>query len=133
MFVLVEFYFKEVCVEDMMLKVLKGDIIKESFDVICNIVIKDLNMKFGNLSRVIIQVCGSIVENELKLKVFQYLVGFVVIIFVGCLFVKYIVYMVVGFVIKKNFQICVEKVLEEVDFMGLKLVFILVVGSGGLG
>lgn len=59
-------------------------------------------MNSGILSSVIFVVSGNIVEDELQLKVFQVL-GDIVIILGGCLFVMYIIYMVVGLGMKKYF------------------------------
>lgn len=53
--------------------------------------------------------------------------------FVGDLVVKYVIYVVIRFGNKKYFQECVYVVIEEVYFMGLEFVFILVIGSGGMG
>ncbi|XP_022804135.1 poly [ADP-ribose] polymerase 14-like [Stylophora pistillata] len=128
-----EFKSKEVCVEDVVLKVMKGDITEQRTDAICNIVTKDLNMKFGNLSGAIIKASGSTVEKELKTKAPKHPAGSVVITSAGRLSAECIAHMVVGPVTKKNLQTCVEKALEKVDSMGLKSVSIPAVGSGGLG
>ena len=127
-----EFQCKEIHVGHVVLKVLKGDITKESSDAICNVVTQDLDMNIGTLSRAIFKACGSTVEEELKSKGSQR-PGSVVTTSAGSLSVKHIVHMVVGSGTKQHLQTCVEKALKEADSLGLRSVSIPAVGSGGLG
>lgn len=128
-----EFSCKEIYVGDILLRVMKGDITKESSEAICNVVTRDLNMKSGNLSRAVLEACGSTVAEELKSQAPQRPAGSVVTTSAGRLSSKHIVHMIVGPVTKKHLQTCVEKALDKVDSMGLKSVSIPAVGSGGLG
>ena len=127
-----DFKSKAVRIENIELKVVKGDITKENSDAICNVVTQDLDMSSGNLSEVISTACGSSVEEELKLKAPQR-PGSVVTTTAGRLSAKQIVHMVVGSGTKQHLQTCVEKAVKEVDSLGLVSVSIPAVGSGGLG
>ena len=127
-----EFKCKEVDIGNLKLKVIKGDITKECSDAICNVVTQDLDMTSGNLSRAIVDVCGSTVQEALQSKTPQR-PGSVVITPAGRLSVKHIVHMVTGSGNKHHLQTCVEKALREVDTAGLSSVSIPAVGSGGLG
>ena len=127
-----EFRYKEVDIGDLKLKVIKGDITQECSDAICNVVTQDLDMKSGNLSKAIADVCGSTVQEALQSKSPQR-PGSVVITPAGSLSVKHIVHMVVGSGKKQHLQKCVEKALREVDSTGLSSVSIPAIGSGGLG
>ncbi|KAJ7351812.1 positive regulation of interleukin-4-mediated signaling pathway [Desmophyllum pertusum] len=127
-----EFQCKEIHVGEVVLKVLKGDITKESSDAICNVVTQDLDMNNGTLSRAIFKACGSTVEEELKSKGSQR-PGSVVTTCAGSLSAKHIVHMVVGSGTKQHLQTCVEKAIKQADSLGLRSVSIPAVGSGGLG
>ena len=126
------FRCKVVHIGNIELKVIPGDITQESSDAICNVVTPDLDMRSGNLSKVISAACGSTVEDELQLKAPQH-PGSVVTTTAGSLPAKHIVHMVVGSGRKQHLQTCVENALKEVDFLGLVSVSIPAVGSGGLG
>jgi len=127
-----DFRCKAVRIGDIELKVVKGDITKESSDAIFNVVAQDLDMSSGNLSRAISTACGRTVENELKSSAPR-LPGSVVTTTAGRLSAKHIVHMVVGNGTKQHLQTCVEKALKEVDSLGLVSASIPAVGSGGLG
>ena len=127
-----EFSYKEVDLGEVKLKVVRGDITQEHSDAICNVVTQELDMKSGNLSRAIAEVCGSTVQDELVSEIPQS-PGSVVTTSGGRLAVKHIVHMVVSSGNKHHLQTCLEKALKEVDSAGLCSVSIPAVGSGGLG
>ena len=128
-----EFSYKEVDLGEVKLKVVKGDITQEHSDAICNVLTQDLEMKYGNLSRAIAEVCGSTVQEELTSIKIPQRPGSVLTTSGGFLPVKNIVHMVVGSGNKQHLQTCLEKALKEVDSAGLCSVSIPAVGSGGLG
>jgi len=127
-----DFRYKAIHIRNIELKVVKGDITRESSDAICNVVTRDLDMSSGNLSKVISTASGSTVQEELKLKVPQR-PGSVLTTTAGLLPARKIVHMIVGSGAKQHLQTCVEKALKEVDSLGLVSVSIPAVGSGGLG
>ena len=127
-----EFRYREVDFGEVTLKVVKGDITQEHSDAICNVVTQGLDMKCGNLSKAIAEVCGSTVQEELVSEMPQR-PGSVVTTSGGLLAVKHIMHMVVGSGNKQHLQTCLEKALKEVDSLGLCSVSIPAVGSGGLG
>ena len=127
-----EFGCKEVDIGGLTLKVVKGDITQECSDAICNVVTQDLDMKSGNLSTAIADVCGITVQKELRSKSPQR-PGSVVLTSAGRLSVNHIAHMVVGSAKKQHLQTCVEKALKELDSAGMSSVSIPAIGSGGLG
>ena len=127
-----EFGCKEVDIGGLTLKIVKGDITQECSDAICNVVTQDLDMKSGNLSTAISDVCGITVQEELRSKSPQR-PGSVVLTSAGRLSVKHIAHMVVGSGKKQHLQTCVEKAFKELDSAGMSSMSIPAIGSGGLG
>ena len=127
-----EFSCKEVYLEGLTVKLVKGDITQEFSDAICNVVTQDLDMESSNLSKVIAEVSGEAVQRELRSKAPQR-PGEVLMTSAGLLSTKNIIHMVVVSGNKKHLQTCVEKALKVADSEGLDSVSIPAVGSGGLG
>ena len=127
-----EFGCKEVDIGGLTLKVVKGDITQERSDAICNVVTQELDMKSGNLSTAIADVCGIAVQDELRSKSRQR-PGCIVLTSAGRLSVNHIAHMVVGSAKKQHLQTCVEKALKELDSAGMSSVSIPAIGNGGLG
>lgn len=128
------FKFKEVYCGQHKIKVVKGDITKESADAICNVVTPELDMKSGSLSRSIANICGDIVQEELQAhSAFQHQ-GAILMTSAGSIpAVKKILHLVVGSGNKQHLQSCLEKALNKADAERLRSLSIPAVGSGGLG
>ena len=116
------------------IKVVKGDITKESTDAICNVITPELDMKSGNLSRSIANICGDIVQEELLAHSTPQHQGTILMTSAGSVpAMKKILHIVVGSGNKQHLQSCVEKALNKADAERLQSLSIPAVGSGGLG
>ncbi|KAK2560432.1 Protein mono-ADP-ribosyltransferase PARP14 [Acropora cervicornis] len=128
------FKCKDVNFGQLRIKVVKGDITEESTDAICNVITPELDMKSGNLSRSIANICGDIVQEELLAHSGPQHQGIILMTSAGSVpAMKKILHIVVGSGNKQHLQSCVEKALNKADAERLQSLSIPAVGSGGLG
>ncbi|XP_068688637.1 uncharacterized protein [Montipora foliosa] len=132
-FLMPELENKDVECGQLKVRVVEGDITKESAEAICNVVFHDLDMRSGSLSSSIAAVCGNVVQEELQAQLPQH-PGDILITSAGrAAAMKKIVHIVVGSSKKKHLESCVEKALKKADSEGFRSLSIPAVGSGRLG
>ena len=112
--------------------VVTGDLTKESSEAIVNVIGNNLNMNFGQLSRVIAQSCGPQVQQELNQKGTQ-APGSAVMTSGGTLIAKHIIHIVAATADKQQLQTCLEEGLRLADANDIKSISIPAIGTGGFG
>ena len=112
--------------------VVTGDLTKESSEAIVNVIGNNLNMNFGQLSRVIAQSCGPQVQQELNQKGTQ-APGSAVMTSGGTLIAKHIIHIVAATADKQQLQTCLEEGLRLADANDIKAISIPAIGTGGFG
>ena len=112
--------------------VVTGDLTKESSEAIVNVIGNNLNLNFGQLSRVIAQSCGPQVQQELNQKGTQ-APGSAVMTSGGTLIAKHIIHIVAATADKQQLQTCLEEGLRLADANDIKSISIPAIGTGGFG